>query len=161
MSAEAHRGATPVTRLEALPALEQAAIVQLRLWCSGPEHRAELWNAYATAFGGAEGARHLKAVERFVGLLATASRRPVVHHCVDCLCVGADEAAVAALVSAAAEGAREDACLLASLLVRPDMALPMADAAAEAGLALRRLALRAARPNTPRRSTHRTSALPH
>ncbi len=161
MSAEAHRGATPVGRLDALSALEQVAVLQFRLWCAGPEGQGEVWTAYAAAFGPGEGRRHLKAFERLVGLLAAAGRRAVLHHGVGCPCVGADEAALAALVTAAAGGAREDAALLASLLARPDMALPIADAAAEAGIALRRLALRSARAGAGGRATHRAGATHH
>ncbi|MCA0043591.1 hypothetical protein [Celeribacter litoreus] len=58
------------------------------------------------------------------------SRRPLVHHAMTCDCLGADEAVLAQFVQHAARGQREDACLMAMLLVRADIA-PLAVSLAE------------------------------
>ena len=56
-----------------------------------------------------------------------------MHHHVDCTCLGADEACLAAYVDAAASGADEDAALAASLILRPDMSIVLVPMAAEVG----------------------------
>ncbi|ATG46339.1 hypothetical protein CEW89_01400 [Celeribacter ethanolicus] len=58
------------------------------------------------------------------------ARRPLVHHGMSCDCLGADEAVLAQFVCLAARGKREDACLMAMLLVRADVA-PLAVSLAE------------------------------
>lgn len=58
------------------------------------------------------------------------ARRPLVHHGMSCDCLGADEAVLAQFVRLAARGKREDACLMAMLLVRADVA-PLAVSLAE------------------------------
>ena len=69
----------------------------------------------------------------FVRETLHAARRPIMHHHVDCTCVGADEACLAAYVDAAASGADEDAALAASLILRPDMSIVLVPMAAEVG----------------------------
>ncbi|WP_460275491.1 hypothetical protein [Celeribacter sp. ULVN23_4] len=58
------------------------------------------------------------------------ARRPLVSHGMSCDCLGADEAVLAQFVRHAARGQREDACLMAMLLVRADVA-PLAVSLAE------------------------------
>ena len=64
-----------------------------------------------------------------------------MRHGTDCPCLGADEACFARVVADASEGAREDAMLVAALMVRPDMAPAAVHLAEALGLALKRLAL--------------------
>lgn len=64
-----------------------------------------------------------------------------MRHAPACPCIGADEACFAALVADAAEGAREDAMLISTLIVRPDFAPAAAACAEELGVALRRATL--------------------
>jgi hypothetical protein len=64
-----------------------------------------------------------------------------MRHGPDCRCVGGDEAAFAHLVAAAAADEREDAALMASLLVRPGIALEAVALAGQFGLGLRRMQL--------------------
>jgi hypothetical protein len=135
------RGGAPVGHLAELPQVEAGAVVCLRLWCDGAEAQARLWTDLRGALGGGPARDALRAFERVAGLLARHGRRPLMRHHRDCACVGADEAAVATLVAAAAEGACEDAALLAALLVRPAFAPELAALAREFGLALRRMAL--------------------
>lgn len=58
------------------------------------------------------------------------ARRPLMRHHSDCACLGADEAVMAQFVRLAARGAREDAMLMAMLLLRADIA-PLAVSMAE------------------------------
>lgn len=62
----------------------------------------------------------------FFDLVAGHARRPLCGHAVDCPAVCSDECVLARFVALAAEGAREEAILIASLLVRPDVALYLA-----------------------------------
>lgn len=137
---EHRRGGAPVGCLSDLPPVEAAAIVYLRLWCSGGDRQAEVWNCFATRFGGSEGARRLKAFERLMAAITDAARRPIMRHQLDCCCVGADEAVFANLVAAAASDAVEDAVLFAALLVHPKMAAPVAAAARLVGQSLSAIA---------------------
>lgn len=121
------RGGAPVGYLKELPALEAAAVIYLRLWCSGPETQAQVWNDFAVQFGGREGSQKLKAFERLMSSITDTARRPVMRHHVECACLGADEAVFANLIGAAAnEDTIDDAALFAALLVRPGMATTIA-----------------------------------
>ena len=59
-----------------------------------------------------------------------------------CTCLGADEACLANLIALATEGEREDALLIATLIVRADVAAHLMAAAQTFGLAIKRMALR-------------------
>ena len=75
------------------------------------------------------------------GLCVRFGRRPLCAHAEDCPCLGGDEACFARLVELAAAGEREEALMLAMLLVRADVA-PLAVAMAEqAGLGAMRMAM--------------------
>jgi hypothetical protein len=140
------RGGAPVGHLLELPEVEQGAVACLRLWCEGPETQARLWNDLAHALGSAHGGTALKALEQLLGLILRHGRRPLMRHGLDCRCVGGDECAFANLVAAAAEGEREDALLIASLLVRPGLAPEAVELAGQFGLALRRMHARGLPP---------------
>ena len=66
------------------------------------------------------------------------ARRPLVGHGLDCPCAGSDECVFARFVALAAEGAREEAVLIAALIVRADVALGLAGLAESVGLSLMR-----------------------
>ncbi len=72
--------------------------------------------------------------EELLDLLADYRRRPLVRHAPDCRCVGADEAVFAHFVTTAATGEREDAMLIATLLVRADVSPLAASLAQTVGL---------------------------
>ena len=74
-----------------------------------------------------------------------------MRHHVTCECLGADESCFANFIGYASEGEREDALLIATTLVRPDMAPTLVGLAQDFGFALRRMALKTERPfETPR-----------
>jgi hypothetical protein len=135
------RGGVPVGHLAELPQVEAGAVVCLRLWCDGAEGQARLWTDMAAALGAGPARDALQALERLVGQIARNGRRPLMRHGRACACVGADEAAFATMVATAAEGEREDAVLLAALLVAPALAAEVAELAGVVGQALRHMSL--------------------
>lgn len=136
------RGTVPVATLSEFGAVEIAAIYYLRHWHAGPEAQSEVWNDFAMALGRENGRKTLKTFETLCAMCAKHGRRPLLCHNIPCKCVGADESCFAHFVGYAAEGAREDAMLVAVNLIRPDMAFVLVGLAEEFGLALKRMTLR-------------------
>jgi hypothetical protein len=152
MSAEQRNwGGAPVGQLDALPSLERATVLYLRLWCGEAEGKAALWNEVAGSLGTEPGSRWLGAWEEFIAVLTRFARRPVTRHALGCRCLGADESAIATLVAAAAQGEREEAMLIGMLIVRPEMATVLAGLAETVGLGLKRMLAGPAEPA----ATHR------
>lgn len=112
------RGARAVAALEDLSPVEQRFIRAFRAFCSEGRGPGEMRGGLFCDF---------------IRETLQAARRPIMHHHVDCTCVGADEACLAAYVDAAAIGADEDAALAASLILRPDMSIVLVPMAAEVG----------------------------
>ncbi|TCS67179.1 hypothetical protein [Primorskyibacter sedentarius] len=139
-AAPQHRGGAPVGYLDELGAVEAGAVLYLRLWCNGAEAQQQVWNDFAGTLGTRHGRSALQSLEDLCQLCSRHGRRPLMRHHVSCKCLGADEACFANFVAAASEGAREDAMMLATLLVRPDMAPCIVDLAQSLGIALRRMA---------------------
>jgi hypothetical protein len=80
----------------------------------------------------------LQACADLCCILAAHARRPLLHHSLNCSCVGADEACFAHMVCAAGTGARDDALTFAMLLANPNAALLILPAAQRFGLKLQR-----------------------
>jgi hypothetical protein len=146
------RGGAAVGALSDLGAIEAGTVLCLRLWSDGPEGQQQVWTQFAAALGPQDGRVALKGFETLYRLCVTHGRRPLMRRCVGCSSVGADEACFAAFVAAACEGEREDALMIAMLLVRPDIAPGLVASAGALGLALKRLDL-AARRTRPASST--------
>lgn len=142
----APRGGAPVAHLADLDPVAAAAVLQLRAWGDGDG--AAILRDFLRALGPGAGGRAAADLDQLCGLIARHGRRPLMRHGRSCRCVGADEACFATFVATAAEGAREDALLVAMLLVRPDFAPCLVGLAQQVGLALRRMALRGAVPDT-------------
>ncbi len=136
------RGGAPVGHIGDLDPVEAGAILYLRLWGSGGDAQSQVWNDFATALGSEQGRKALQSFETLFGLCARHARRPLIRHGVSCSCVGADESCFAIFIGYASDGAREDALLMASSLVRPDVAFTLVGLAEEFGLALKRMSLR-------------------
>ncbi|MFO7854151.1 MAG: hypothetical protein R6V44_02825 [Paracoccaceae bacterium] len=122
--------------MEDLSELEASAVLMLRVCCDAAAGRPA-----PARFAGAEAAA-FEAVTALVSAAVAGARRPLARHAAECPCVGADESAMARMVAAAAEGEREEAMLLATLIGRPEHGPELARLAERAGLELRRLALR-------------------
>lgn len=147
------RGGSPVGRLAHYGAVESGAILYLRL-CLGAEARLDhARDGLIAALGDAAGLRATEALCEIVTILADHGRRPMACHGLACQCVGADEACLAQMIAAAAEGAMEDATLMAALLVRADFAPVLAGAARAFGLGLEQM-------NRRVRAAHAASSRP-
>ena len=139
--ADQRRGGAPVGFISELDAIEAASVIYLRLWCNGPDAKAQVWNDFATCLGPDQGSRAIQSFEKLCSLCSQHGRRPLMRHAVQCKCLGADESCFANFIATAATGEREDALLYATLLVRPDMAPLIAALAADVGLAFKRMRL--------------------
>lgn len=146
-----NRGAAPVGFVSDLDQIEAASVIYLRLWNDGPDAQAQVWADFAAGLGPDAGRAALKSFESLCTLCETYGRRPFMHHAVPCKCLGADESCFANFIAAAALGEREDAMLIATLLVRVDMAPILMSLATDFGLALRRMrfAVHAAHATAP------------
>ncbi len=140
-----HRGGAPVGFVTELGPVEAGAVLYLRMWCDGPDAQIQVWNDFATALGSQQGREALKSFETLCDLCARYGRRPLMRHHVTCECLGADESCFANFVGYASEGEHEDALLIATTIVRPDIAPCLVGLAQEVGLALRRMAIKAGR----------------
>lgn len=136
------RGGAPVGFLDALPTADVAAVLYFRMWCAGRAGQAQVREDFRLLLGPVDSVEALGTLDDLLRTLHAHGRRPLVRHHETCRCVGADEAAFATLLGAAATGEREDAVLIATLLVRADTAFRVADLAARLGRDLRRLTRR-------------------
>lgn len=130
------RGAAPVASLEALPGLEAWAVCAFRLWADGAEGQRGLAEDSAHRLGDEAGRRIADLFGDLVEMVLTHARRPLMRHDRSCACVGADEAVFAHFLAAATQGEREDALMIACLVVRPDVAPLAVSLAQTVGLAL-------------------------
>ena len=153
------RGGAPVGHIAELDAIEAASIIYLRLWADGPDAQRQVWNEFATTLGPDRGRRTLETFEELCVLCAQHARRPMMRHAVRCKCVGADESCFANFIATAVEGPREAAMLIATLMVRPDVAPLITSLAVEFGLALKQMRLPA--PGTFAAETHLAKATLH
>lgn len=144
------RGFTTVGLLDDLEPLEALAVRYLRMWCEAPDYQRKVWEDFSKALGASSGRNALKSFEALLDLCLRHARRPLMRHSVGCACLCADEACFATLLGYASEGQREDAFLMATALVRPDIAVALSALAEEVGLALKRIALKA-RDDVPER----------
>lgn len=138
--AHSRRGGAPVGLVADLDPVEAGAVIYLRLCFSGQAARDQAERDFTLSLGPAHGPAALQSLEQICDLCARHGRRPLMRHDIACKCVGADEACLANLVGAAGTGEREEAMLLAALMVRADMAPFLAGLAETLGLALRRMA---------------------
>jgi predicted amidophosphoribosyltransferase len=120
----------------------------LRLWSEGKSGRADAASDFDIALGQDHGRAAMLSLDRLCSLCAHQGRRPLVRHGLGCACLGADENCFAQMIAAASEGAREDAMMMASLIVRPDFAPALASLSEELGLALRRMTAAVLMPTT-------------
>jgi hypothetical protein len=132
-------GGAAVGMLDELPPLEQRVIRCLRLWCAGAEGQRALGDDLMRRHGAAAAEGIAANFTDLVVATVRNARRPLMGHSVDCPCAGSDECVFARFVALSAEGAREDAVLIAALLVRADLALGLVTLAEQVGLGMMRL----------------------
>ena len=148
MSGHSSRGAATVGRLADLSPLEAGAVLYLRLWGDGPQARADAASDFEIALGSDQGRAAMSTLDRLCSLCAHHGRRPLVRHGLGCSCLGADENCFAQMIAAASEGDREDAMMMASLIVRPDFAPALASLSEEMGMVLRQMMKAVPMPST-------------
>lgn len=158
MTARTSRGGATVGRLSDLTPVEAGAVFYLRLWADGANGRADAASDFDIALGADHGQSTMLTLDRLCALCANHGRRPLVRHGLGCACLGADENCFAQMIAAASEGAREDAMMMASLIVRPDFAPALASLSEEFGMALRRMTTAIPLPTT---GHHPPSAVLH
>lgn len=144
--ANPHRGGAPVGYLAELPEVEERAVMCLRRWHTDAWERRRVCSDFGQFLGNEQGLSAVESLEQICELCTRYGRRPLMRHQVDCKCLGADEACFANFIGAAADGEREDAMLMATLLIRHDFAPSLVGLAENLGLALKRIS---ARDNTP------------
>lgn len=137
-----HRGGAPVGFVAELDAVEAGAVLYLRLWCDGPDSQAVVSEDFSRCLGQDQGREALESLEQLCRLCVSYGRRPLMRHQVACKCLGADESCFANFVAAATEGDQQDAMMIATILVRADMAPSLVGLAQSVGLALKRMTLR-------------------
>ena len=135
-------GEVPGAAMQGMEPLPTLVIAVLRGWNRGGAGAALV--ALRERMTEAQAAAAMAAMCDLAGILGTSRRRPLACHAPQCLCVGADEAAFARFVREAALGDREDALLLASLIVDGPAIIGLTEAAARFGLHLHRATLRVA-----------------
>ena len=138
-----HRGFATVGHLQDYDGLTAAAVIYLRMWCDGAQTQAGVMNDLIDTLGTTRGHSAIAALAELCSMCVRHGRRPLCRHGLKCRCVGADEASFAHFVSTAATGEREDAMMIAILLVRPDMAPALTSLATDFGLALKQMNLAA------------------
>jgi len=144
----AQPGAAPVGRLSDLAPLERRIVRSLRLLGHGEVGRMAFRMDLAAGLGADAAEAVGGRLEELLVTLLRHARRPVACHDIACPCVGGDEYALARFVALAAEGDREDAVLLAAMLVRSDIVLCLAPLAEEVGLRVGRIPLAVVPPAT-------------
>ena len=140
-STQGKRGGAPVGFITELDGIEAASVIYLRLWCDGPDSQARVWDDFSASLGNTQGRAALKSFEHLCSLCSQYGRRPLMRHSVACKCLGSDESCFANFIGTAATGDHNDAMLIATLLVRPDVAPLITSLAADFGLALKRMNL--------------------
>lgn len=158
MSGPTSRGGATVGRIADLTPIEAGAVMYLRLWGDGKAGRADAASDFDIALGADQGRAAMMTLDRLCSLCAHHGRRPLIRHGLGCSCLGADENCFAQMIGAASEGAREDAMMMASLIVRPDFAPALASLSEELGLVLRRMTSVTPVPTT---GHHAPSAMVH
>ena len=147
------RGGAAVGLIAELSGLEAASVIYLRLWSDGADARLQVRNDFTTCLGTAQGHKAVRSLEELCSVCAKHGRRPLMRHSIHCKCLRSDESWFANFIATATEGEREDAMLIATLLVRPDFAPLIAALAADFGLALKRMHLSAPRELSPHSPT--------
>jgi len=140
-------GTVPAGQMSEMTGVAGMVIACLRHWNRGGA--AAALGLLRDRMGEPRAGVSVKALQDLADVLEGGMRRPLRCHQPDCPCVGTDEAAFARFVEEAAFGTREDALMLASLLVESRGILSLTDAAGRLGLHLHRAALCEGRRHIP------------
>ena len=141
-SIQEKRGGTPVGFMTDLDRIGAASVIYFRMWHNGPTSQAEVWSDLSYGLGTINGRKALNCFEKLCGLCSQYGRRPLVRHAISCKCIGSDESCFANFIETATSGDHEDATLIATLLVRTDIAALITTLAADFGLAIMQMNIR-------------------
>ncbi|CAM4308631.1 hypothetical protein [Palleronia rufa] len=130
-------GGAAVASLPALDGAQALSVLMYRDWFGGAEGRRRVEAVLSEALGPDRAHGALEDWDQLLEELVRHARRPLMCHHPSCQCVGADEAVFAQTLSLAAEGEREEAMLMLSLVIRADRLLVALNAAERAGRAVR------------------------
>lgn len=130
------RGGVTVGHLDHVGPVENAVVMLLRLWGEDGHKRAALRRSLSHMLGTENGPYVFDRFAELCFLCAQYGRRPLIRHAPDCRCLGADESCMAHFIATAGQGQREDAMMMATLILRPDMAPAAAGLAEQIGIAL-------------------------
>lgn len=147
ISDEQARGGAPVAALNRLYAWEANTVVNLRMWCEGPDGQSQVWSEYQQALPESSARDEFHAFENLVSEVVSHADRPLVRHAVGCSCVGSDECIFLHLVRTASAGHMNDAALIATLLAGPAHAERIAVLAERVGTCARRIHTQDIKPN--------------
>lgn len=140
MTADHHaRGGAALGVLNRMDAWEANLVLNLRLWCEGPQGQAQVWNEYRKSLSGGAAHNACRNFEGLLNILTDNAYRPLVRHDVGCSCIGADECIFLQLVKTASEGHLNDAALIATLIAGPAHAEHIALLAGEVGACAREI----------------------
>ena len=120
--AASQRGAAAVGYLHDLTPIEASAVLYLRLWCEGPDAQEKINSDFRIGLGVDRGDDAYAALSRLTQLIVQNGRRPLMRHALECRCIGADESCFATMIASAAENDHEDSMLLASVMVKAQVA---------------------------------------
>lgn len=130
-------GGNVVNRIALLPETEAWWVRALRLWCDGEDGQAALRDQLCRHLGREASDMFFARFTDLIALMLRHGRRPMMYHDLNCDAVGADEA-VFALFCAQAVGDREEAMMIACLILRADVAPIAVSLAQTLGLDLMR-----------------------
>ena len=120
--AASQRGAAAVGYLHDLTPIEASAVLYLRLWCEDPDAQEKINSDFRIGLGVDRGDDAYAALSRLTQLIVQNGRRPLMRHALECRCIGADESCFATMIASAAENDHEDSMLLASVMVKAQVA---------------------------------------
>ena len=131
------RGGAPVGFVADLDVIGAASVIYFRMWHDGTDGQEEVWGDLSCGLGAENGRKALKAFEKLCSLCFQYGRRPLFRHAISCKCIGADESCFANFIETATSGDRVDAILIATLLVRADIAPLITTLAIDFGQAIK------------------------
>ncbi|MGY9049043.1 MAG: hypothetical protein ACKVKF_18855, partial [Rhodobacterales bacterium] len=139
MRADHHkRGGAPIGTLTGMDPWQAELILNLRLWCEGPNGQTQVWDSFTTALPDDAAQKEFHAFAQLIQLIGSRCRRPLIRHDLNCDCVGSDEGIFAHFVATASEGHLADAALMATLLMSAAEAESAAILAARVGTTARK-----------------------
>lgn len=147
------RGGASIAALESMDTWEANVVLNIRLWCEGPDGQRHARRDYTGALPAADAEQAWANFERLMKKIVDTANRPLVRHQVGCNSVGSDECVLVHLIRTASDGHLNDAALIATLLSSPAHAEHIAILAGEVGDTIRRIHRAANAPNSPTDAT--------